>query len=774
MKKSRFSTITAVFIATTLIFSSCHEDIEYSNLHTLRVDITASALLQASDSTTRTAISGFEETFETGDQIGVYAVDGTSAVASNVCFTWNGTEWVGATEVEYNEDYDYYAYYPYVASPYTPDFTQAATNDIFASFIADASDKFHFANQSTKANFNASDLMIVKGTHLTDNIVKFSMEHKKALALFTGDVNDVTFTGNLPYLSGSTKNFLMKPGTKTTFTIDDSPVQFYAPSGKYVTHAIEGYTDFILTVTPPSSYTHSGGTNSYSVTSYKQNAAGTKTKVAAWTASYDTDGDGVFDDAKPSWLTTFTESGAGSTSATAYSATVAAQTASVTSTSVATTNAATLRAKPAVSNYDLSTKGGSETRTTANCYLVNAPGTYAIPLVYGNAIKDGSTNSAAYNPSGTSSATFLKPFINHAGNAITNPWIKNNGITVNGAELIWQDAPGLVKNGSVTIDGDYLFFEIPAATITEGNAVIAVKSGSTIVWSWHIWVTLETFQSGIVYDTYTVANCNLGWVDASVTTTTGYAARSCDVKITQPGGQTQTFTVSQTGSSSSVTTKSGYCPYYQWGRKDPMPPSTGTGNTFHTIYNISGGTVSMSHVITYTSTADAQKATIINGIKNPLTMYRVGIEYTEPEANTFLTWQGNLWDGTNTSTSNNCTGGTVKTIYDPCPRKTGIPRSNQAYYYTRWPSETTVVDGGLQHYNLFYPFAGAIGYAYGELRDVGSACWIWSATPYLPGDGDSQSCESWHTYGTSSNKFKEYSDPRAYAMSVRPCWGVTY
>ncbi len=36
-----------------------------------------------------------------------------------------------------------------------------------------------------------------------------------------------------------------------------------------------------------------------------------------------------------------------------------------------------------------STRGGQTASNTANCYLVHAPGTYTLPLVYGNAIKDG-------------------------------------------------------------------------------------------------------------------------------------------------------------------------------------------------------------------------------------------------------------------------------------------------------------------------------------------------------------------------------------------------
>ena len=96
------------------------------------------------------------------------------------------------------------------------------------------------------------------------------------------------------------------------------------------------------------------------------------------------------------------------------------------------------------------------TMSTANCYMVHTAGDYKLPLVYGNAIKDGAANTAAY----TGVSGQLETFHNHAGKAITDPWIKNNkdesdnDIVVSTAELLWQDAEGLITD--VGIIGDYL------------------------------------------------------------------------------------------------------------------------------------------------------------------------------------------------------------------------------------------------------------------------------------------------------------------------------
>jgi hypothetical protein len=117
--------------------------------------------------------------------------------------------------------------------------------------------------------------------------------------------------------------------------------------------------------------------------------------------------------------------------------------------------------------------------------MVQTAGKYKLPLVYGNAIKDGADNTVAYNPGGTTSTNYCANFVNHAGTAINAPWItkstsgegvnKGMGIAVKSAELLWQDAKGLVT--AVGIDGDYLTLTVGKnATAQEGNALIAAKA----------------------------------------------------------------------------------------------------------------------------------------------------------------------------------------------------------------------------------------------------------------------------------------------------------
>ena len=773
----------SMFLAASLGFASCSEDLSdggNKNQQTLKIEVADASLGSA---TTRATYSGYTTTFASGDQIGLYVVKGTRVVNANVLYEFDGTDWTTDADVEYNSGYTYYAYFPYVASPYTPDFTQLTVDDKFDLFIYDASNKFHNANQSTKANFQASDFMLAQGTTGgSPNTITFSMYHKKGLAVFNGEgAADATFTGNIPYLMSDTKYFLMKPSTNTEFTDDESTYTLNASSGHYVTHSIsEAYNTFVLTVTGPSAYTYAGGTNSYSVTSYKQNSAGTKTKAAAWTVSYDTDGDGVFNDSKPSWLTTFTASGDGSTSATPYDATVAAQTAMTPSSGTASSILAAATPVGSSSDYyDLSDPSGvGAPQYTANCYMVHAPGYYKIPLVYGNAIGSpsvgaGAVNTVAFKPGTVSNG--IATFINHAGASISGPWITKSGsgvnagmgIPVDGAQLIWQDVNGLTSN--YAIDGDYLKFQVPAGSIAEGNAVIAVKSGSTIVWSWHIWVTPETYSNLTSVNTvtgsgnfttghtYSVTPVNLGWVGSGSITKSGYEGRSCDVKVTQSGGgQTQTFTITQSPNITVTASKGGNSPFYQWGRKDAFPPSNGSGNTDKSVY-VGSGVDSKGWYYEQNNSA-----TIGTNIQYPWKHYYNNSTYG-PVSTTYY----NMWDAQNGSTDNVKTA-TKKTIYDPCPPGFCVPTGNLYYFMgnagsrsdSNWDSTNKGKTWTLNGASIYFPAAGCRLYSSGALSYVGSTGYYWSATPYSTYFGR-------YLNFYSSYWFWDYYN-RAYGFSVRP------
>ena len=650
MKVNKLFLLSAI---TALCMTACSADDEMVsnnqapiNPDNLNIEVSDAGTM--TDEPTRATYSGLTTTFENGDAIGVYAVNASGTVmTANAKFTKSGDSWTSPTSVVFNPEWSYYAYYPWVASPYSPNFAASGVDNQFATFIADASNKFHQTNQSTKANYQASDLMIAQGSPSGTNKVIFSMYHKKGLArLSGGGMAFTTFSGNVPYTNGDYKYYLMKPSTATTV------------GGKSLTAASGKYVDCVYDM--------------------------------ATVASSATD----------------------------------------------------------ISMYNTAgTLQGS--RSTANCYMIHNAGTYKLPLVYGNAITSGSTKTSAYQAPSGSGTYRMANFKNHANQNITDPWIKNNNkgggvkISVDEAELMWQDANGLID--AVGVSGDWLVFRVPSAASTKaGNAVVAAKDDGTIVWSWHIWVTTETYASTTTVttsaNTYKVTNVNLGWIP------------------TGGGG------------------KLGYCPYYQWGRKDAFVPSNGSNDTDHTVYDINGNTI-----------AGIDKVELFEGDNGDPVLGTPGYYYCISRPTEFYydsygdycRWYSeniaNLWDADcDAWWDRTQTNKTVKTVYDPCPAGFCVPTQNLYWYYfgepaNDWPGGSystytnAVWDGTNKGItvlgSIWYPAAGVRwgGSDAGALDDVGGYGYYWSASP----DGGSS--------GRSLNFYSSYWYCNYYGRTNGQC-----
>ena len=379
-------------------FTACNESDEIADINNGRVDDGQSIKIEVTDefaqAATRANYTGFPATtFEEGDQIGVYAVNTSNAtVSSNVAFTRQSDgSWTPASTVVYNPDYTYYAYFPYKSS--VPSFVPggSSADGKFANFLN--SNTFWVANQSTKANFTTSNLMWAEGIVTGTRTVKFTMQHKRGLAIISNAVNQwyytdaagtkyslsPVFSGNIPYVDANdasgTRYFLLKPDTVTSV----AGLSLRAGAGKYM------YSEGIeMTGTP--SYT------------YYLNGSGSASS-------------------KPAWLTVTANVVYGEPTEFEVSTIPASASSYRTYSDVTSSDeAAALKANTPASNIDLSmanNDGSTRTdgRTTANCYLVHAPGSYKIPLVYGNAIKHGSTNRNAYYTTQTSNT--LQNFVNH-------------------------------------------------------------------------------------------------------------------------------------------------------------------------------------------------------------------------------------------------------------------------------------------------------------------------------------------------------------------------
>ena len=326
------------------------------------------------------------------------------------------------------------------------------------------------------------------------------------------------------------------------------------------------------------------------------------------------------------------------------------------------------------SPYDLSIEGGS--MTTANCYVVNAAGTYKLPLVYGNAIVNGSTNPQAYSDS---------HFVDYNNKQITGPWIKSSG-TPKDATLVWSD--GFYMFNDVHLDGDYLVFTINKDYMQQANAIVAVRDASgTIMWSWHIWVTerdinqthkVDDWSNGATYD---MMSSNLGWVDGKQVY---YDPRKFEFTFTQgKTGNVMTMIVTQKGETFDY--KDAGSTYYQWGRKDPIVALMNRDKTGVDDYRRLD-----TPTDEYLYKTQPGWVTSADGIKHPNVYYVQNATYSSTAWLTGDAYSPKLWnvDGTE---RNIWVASSRKTVYDPSPKgfKVPVPRAFSVF-----------VDGGATSDNV--------------------------------------------------------------------------
>ena len=429
------------------------------------------------------------------------------------------------------------------------------------------------------------------------------------------------------------------------------------------------------------------------------------------------------------------------------------------------------------SPYDLSTKGGSVNRSTANCYVISAPGHYHIPLVYGNAIKNGATNANAYiSHAAAGNSNVLYNFQDHAGHAIDDPWIEkthggaNHG--VDGAEVVWADAANLVHSPSIKhVGGDaFLDFEVTASDIQSGNAVVAVTKSSgaskTVFWSWHLWFAPQDALDKIKVTNhqnkdYYFTKETLGWKPTKWSSSTYSSARIVKVKVEQTianNGTKQVAVINITQNPGNV--RKGATTLYQFGRKDAFPGVDALAANSHFTAN-AGNNMS-----------------IMNGIQHPDFYYTVG--------SSWATNYGyyNLWSADNTVTGSSNVGNdnpVVKTVYDPCPVGFKMPANNAFTGFTAdgLNDGTMNVDGtdnSQTYQNNFghnfwtnssktatinFPASGYHSYRGGPLYGVGENGCSWSAVPYYTDSGCS-------LYFSWSNVYPLRVNTRSSGLSARP------
>ena len=362
-----------------------------------------------------------------------------------------------------------------------------------------------------------------------------------------------------------------------------------------------------------------------------------------------------------------------------------------------------------LSLYDI--YGNPINRSTANCYVVREAGQYKFPLVYGNAIKNGLVNTAAFTNNG---GTYSHDFVNGISGKITSPYIE--GYSSNyGAIIANEDESGCVSNCEIVTEDDYRYVQFTVNNVPQvgANVVIRLMNGTSFFWSWHIWLWPHDLSP------------------VEITNSTGVKYNIMPVNLASKYD------------SDGVHIKNWF---YQWGRPNPMLlPSAWNSTTDHTPGSI---------------TKESKASSLALGLNNPSTFY-----YSSA---TPYNWFGiysyyNLWDAACTGTGNS-DNDTVKTVYDPCPVGWKIPNGNTftglskisvangIVKMARYSGDTTGVE---------FPLSGYRRASDGSLILVGSYGYVWLSSAYSQG-------YAYNLIFDSGNVNPRDNSGRVLGYSVRP------
>lgn len=479
---------------------------------------------------------------------------------------------------------------------------------------------------------------------------------------------------------------------------------------------------FILDVTAPNYFDHTGGSDTYSITSYREHKISHKKSPVAWKSQISNDNGSTWYDLtkenrstySASWFTLdsyfATPQSEASTiygvNVNASTSTISADASDVHTVSLKTNSHPSGIDNSSIENaidlsmYDLT--GNSISQTTANCYVVSAPGWYKIPMVYGNAIKNGITNTNSFISSATPADNILSNFIDHTGANITQPWVSNShsggAYTISSVNLVWQDSKDLVTNISIgdgaTTDADYIYFYVAQSTIHQGNAVIAAYDGAPAAWSWHIWVTDEDFSAPITVQNFEgsqfqLMQRTLGWNTTGMEE--GYPAHDGTIQIIQTIGNNKAYCpIYQNGAV--YKNRLGDAPYYQYGRKDPFLPGQFPGwnsQVNKTWYDADGVASQTFYIAAFPTGNDCIRI----GIRNPLPY-----NTTDEMDGTYI----NLWNANTELTTINDEP-VVKTVYDPSPIGYTLPPSGTFTGFTKTGNDATSTTS-TEDFNVSFTF----------------------------------------------------------------------
>ena len=281
-----------------------------------------------------------------------------------------------------------------------------------------------------------------------------------------------------------------------------------------------------------------------------------------------------------------------------------------------------------ISASDVFTPGTvpSDALDAANCYIVSGGSAKSIIIPLAQARKGWSwIANQTKNATDAAALTALDNALTSGNYTIEQVW-SSSSTPITGA-----------KNGS---NSKFATVTIPAGVANGNNAVIALKIGGKIYWSWHLWITDydpatnnqkyagAAFQAGGRYQNKKIMDRNLG------ATITGKPLINAQPSVADAPKY--------------------YGLFYQYGRKDPFLPADGTSiGDNKTQISVSG---TATHVT-------ASATSLATTVQNPTEFYAGG-----PEWNNELPTNTDFWSANG-----------VKSAFDPCPPGWRVPSSSDVY-----------------------------------------------------------------------------------------------
>jgi hypothetical protein len=253
--------------------------------------------------------------------------------------------------------------------------------------------------------------------------------------------------------------------------------------------------------------------------------------------------------------------------------------------------------------------------------------------------------------------------------------------------------------------------------------------------------------------------------------TNGTQPREIRVRVRQTGVSnpaTETFVVTQ--NPARVLTK-GNAPFWQWGRKDPMPPSTGFSS------GINGERQLWYGDDAYAFGPLVGPVSIGTAVRNPFKIYYQSSDWCS-------TSYSNLWDAPNaamgSATYSDIT--IIKSVYDPNPVGFNMPPSNAwtCFTLTEGPTSknedinisnarTYIRDGGYRFYTqddgkgpaVLYQITGTRFSSTGRMGNINHSNYCFSALPATSTEAQS--------FGYSDATIRQGgSNGKCLGASVRP------